>query len=231
MLGDTGVSPVPRERRGNATRTATMAKTLNRKKIGTEAHKVKLSVRQHVLHEAGYKCANPRCRYPLTLDIHHLFYVSEGGADCPDNLVAVCPTCHREHHQGIIATDSLRAWKMLLLALNEAFDRRSVDILLTVGQLNRIEWITGDGLPAYAPLTASGLLQLTKVPHLTQGGGRGCTYQNLYEAQLTDKGRLFLDAWKKGDQRAAIEQIPVEPSDSPSGAVPSISRMITPESK
>ena len=29
-----------------------------------------------------------------------------------------------------------------------------------------------------------------------------------YAASLTEKGRLFIEAWKKGDQRAAIELIP-----------------------
>ena len=55
-------------------------------KIGTEATNVKISVRVQVLHEAGFKCANPCCRYPITLDLHHLHYVSEGGSDDAANL-------------------------------------------------------------------------------------------------------------------------------------------------
>lgn len=106
-------------------------------KIGTEARNVKTSVRTRVLHEAGYKCSNPRCRYRITLDVHHVYYVSEGGSDDPANLLPLCPTCHAEHHMGRIPTESLRAWKVLLLAINEAFDRRSVDVLITVYSLGR----------------------------------------------------------------------------------------------
>ena len=42
-------------------------------KLGTEAGRVPLDVRRLVLHEAGYTCSTPACRYPLTLDIHHLY--------------------------------------------------------------------------------------------------------------------------------------------------------------
>ncbi len=177
-------------------------------KLGTEATKVKLSVRQLVLHEAGYKCSNPACRYPLTLDVHHLYYVSEGGSNEADNLLPLCPNCHTEHHHGNIPTDSLRAWKMLLLALNEAFYRGAIDLLLALAQLSKIEWITGDGVPAYAPLVASRLVELSQTWHNTEGvAGDGITTlsQNLYRAILTDKGKLFVEGWKKGDQRAAIE--------------------------
>src|SRR4051812_12187767 len=81
------------------------------RRIGTEAGNIKISVRKLVLHEAAYKCLSPRCRYPLTLEIHHLYYVSKGGSDDPANLLPLCPTCHQEHHVGKIPTDSLVAWK------------------------------------------------------------------------------------------------------------------------
>jgi hypothetical protein len=139
-----------------------MAKKLS--KIGNEARRVPLDVKRLVLHEAGYKCANPCCRYPLTLDIHHLYYVSEGGSNLAENLVPLCPNCHTEHHNGNIPTDSLRAWKMLLLALNEAFDRHSIDLLLTIDKVGYIDWISGDGVHTYAPLVASNLISIERRP-------------------------------------------------------------------
>jgi hypothetical protein len=170
-------------------------------KAGTEANRVKLSVRQLVLHEAGYKCANPYCRYPLTLDVHHLHYVSEGGSGDADNLLPLCPTCHTEHHRGSVPIESLRAWKMLMLAINEAFDRRSVDLLLTIERLGKITRISGDGIVDYAPLVASGLVDIGEV-WVQEGVSIGAT--QTYQATLTEKGKLFIEGWKKGDQRAAI---------------------------
>jgi hypothetical protein len=54
----------------------------------TKRQKLSIEIRQQVLHEAGYKCANPTCRSIITLDIHHLDYVSEDGENLPTNLIA-----------------------------------------------------------------------------------------------------------------------------------------------
>ena len=176
--------------------------------LGTEATRVPLDVRRLVLHEAGYKCSNPACRYPLTLDVHHLHYVSEGGSNLADNLLPLCPNCHTEHHNGNIPAESLRAWKMLLVALNEAFDRKSIDLLLTVARLGRIVGVTADGLPHYAGLVASNLVCLVRdFQETTADGHKGSWHLGIgaYAACLTDKGKLFVEGWKNGDQRAAIE--------------------------
>src|SRR5688500_8238128 len=84
------------------------------------------------LHEAGYRCANPVCRTILTLDIHHMVRLADGGPDSAENLLALCPNCHSLHHKGIIPAASIRTWKLLLMSLNQAFDQHAVDILLTL---------------------------------------------------------------------------------------------------
>ena len=181
--------------------------------LGTEARKVKLSVRQLVLHEAGYKCSNPACRYPLTLDVHHLYYVSEGGCDLAENLLPLCPNCHTEHHNGNVPTESLRAWKMLLLALNEAFDQRAIDLLLMVDRLGEITKVSGDGLAAYAPLVASDFISVSEVKRPAGSSGPWPTMTEMYVVALTDKGKLFVEGWKKGDQRAAIGALQSVPQE------------------
>lgn len=173
-------------------------------KIGTEATNVKTSVRLQVLHEAGFKCANPCCRYPITLDVHHLHYVSEGGSDDPANLLPLCPNTHQEHHNGTIPTESLRAWKMLLLALNEAFDRRSVDLLLAISRLKSVKRLTGDGVLQLAPLVASGLVDLCEYDQYYKAGTSRPASTQQYWATLTNKGHRFVEGWKKGDQDIAI---------------------------
>lgn len=173
-------------------------------KRGTKAGSVKTSIRIQVLHEAGYKCSNPRCRYPLTLDVHHLLYVAEGGNDDPANLLPLCPTCHQEHHAGRIPTDSLRAWKMLLLAINEAFDRRSVDMLLAIFKDGCIKRIKGDGVLQLAPLIASSLVNVREYYQEYNAGTIAQAFTQEYLAELTEKGTLFVQGWLNGDQQAAI---------------------------
>ena len=53
--------------------------------------------RQLVLLEAGYKCANPSCRHILTLELHHIVWVKDGGGNDLENLLALCPNCYSLH--------------------------------------------------------------------------------------------------------------------------------------
>lgn len=168
---------------------------------------IPLDVKLIVLHEAGYKCGNPVCRHVLTLDIHHLTYVSKGGPDTAENLLPLCPNCHALHHRGEIPEVSVRAWKMLLLALNEAFDRKSVDVLLALDKQGLIKRLTGDGVISLASLVAAGVVSVREYWHEI-GGGMVSQHEQMYLAELSEKGRLLVEGWKKGDQAAAVSVAP-----------------------
>jgi hypothetical protein len=92
---------------------------------------------------------------------------------------------------------------MLLLAINEAFGRRSVDILLTLhkGQLNRLK---GDGVLELAGLIASGLVEIREYQERYGAGTPYFAFTMEYAANLTERGKLFVEGWLKGDQEAAI---------------------------
>ena len=55
------------------------------------------SMRDEVLREAGHKCANPTCRNILTLQLHHMVWVKDGGGTEAINLIALCGHCHDMH--------------------------------------------------------------------------------------------------------------------------------------
>jgi hypothetical protein len=172
----------------------------------------------------------------ITLDIHHITHISKGGKGTADNLIALCPNCHTLHHKGVITEESILAWKFLLLALNEAFDRRSIDTLLALDELGGV-MLWGDGVLGCASLIASGLVsvvpkdepltgkklpdQLGLPPPLEDGESievREFSILDLIEdkepyqvfrvakywAKLSDKGQAFVNAWKQGNQAAAI---------------------------
>jgi len=155
-----------------------------------------VEVRSRVLHEGGYKCANPTCRHVLTLDIHHMILVSKGGPNEPSNLLALCPNCHALHHSGEIPETSIRAWKFLLMSLNEAFDRRSVDVLLALDRLEDV-YVSGDGLLNCAGLIASDLIYWA---HCRSDDDA----HTGYVIRLTPRGKTFVAGWKKGDQTLAL---------------------------
>ena len=160
--------------------------------------KIPVDVRQLVLHEAGYRCANPVCRTPLTIEVHHLDPVSTGGSDTADNLLPLCPNCHTSHHAGHIPIESLKTWKLVLISLNEGLDGRAVDILLTIDQMERLS-ISGDGMLQCAGLMSSGLIMVG-----SSVSGGGSLSGGSYTIKLSPKGRIFVDGWKKGNQAEAL---------------------------
>ena len=151
-----------------------------------------VDTRALVLHECGYKCANPSCRMVLTIEIHHLEQIADGGSNEPANLLPLCPNCHTLHHNGVIPITSLRAWKHLLLALNQAFDARLIDLLLSLKKLGRV-WVSGDGVLQCSPGIASGLIKVESKVNADN-----------YFVCLSEKGQRFVGEWEAGNEQAAI---------------------------
>ena len=154
-----------------------------------------IDIRRQVLHEAGFKCGNPVCRHIITLDIHHIVQVSDDGANTPENLLALCPNCHALHHRGEIPVPSLRAWKMLLLSLNEGYDKKSIELLLALEKTGRL-FVSGDGVLTCAALIASDLVEKKQF-----NVGKPIPE---YAIELTQKGRKLIDEWKAGNQEGVV---------------------------
>lgn len=165
------------------------------------------STRALVLLEAGYKCANPTCRHILTLELHHIVWVKEGGGNEPSNLLSLCPNCHSLHTHGHIPAQAIHTWKSLLLALNSS-NHGTADLLLvlvadeartrepvTEKRFNLPYRFTGDGLPALAGLLTSGIIEISK--HFSGVNAWGSSMFS-FEVQLTEKGRTLVAAWQAG---------------------------------
>jgi hypothetical protein len=158
-------------------------------------------VKREVLAEAGYMCANPRCKNKLALQMHHMLWIRDGGQNDAGNLVALCAYCHDLHTRQFIPHDAIGRWKLLLQSLNQALDRESLDLLLF---LSRSEgpgsWrlrVSGDGILRLARLINAGLVD----PRFMSGGGGwvGSHVHGVYEPQLTDRGSRLVDAWREGN--------------------------------
>lgn len=154
---------------------------------------IPLDVKKRVLTEAGYRCAVPTCRGILALDLHHLAEVSQGGGNKPDNLIALCPTCHALHHRGTISVDSLRVYKGILLALLGAFDYETIDKLMFLQKPGPAKLVmSGDGVVTFYRLVAA---DLAAFQMLANNSWQIVTYEVL----LTAKGENLLNAWKAGN--------------------------------
>lgn len=116
-------------------------------------------LRRAVLIEAGHRCAVPTCRaHPV--DIEHIDDWVKVQEHKFENLIALCPNCHRRKGNGPDQIDrkSLRQYKANLAVLNSRY-----------GELERrlIEAFAG-------PLRASGIRQgRVKFPNIMLAHGSG----------------------------------------------------------
>lgn len=91
-------------------------------------------VQREVYQEAGGRCAVPTCRYPLNLDIAHMYPVSKGGNNDFMNLILLCTNCHerfddhREHAKGMNGEYLLKLKKHLMV-LNSRYCPFEIRIL------------------------------------------------------------------------------------------------------
>jgi hypothetical protein len=161
--------------------------------------------RHEVLQEAGYKCGNPACRNILTLQLHHIEWVKDGGGNEPENLLPLCGHCHDMHTQGHIPNSAIHHWKGILHALNYAFTKESMDLLIFLNKISADElWFSGDGLLRFSSLIASGYVEIAE-SHFAIGVRYGNSPptnppSSGHRVRLTDKGHNLVESWIKGDE-------------------------------
>lgn len=180
--------------------------------------KIPVDVQVKVLTQAGYRCAVPTCRTILALDLHHIVELGKGGSDDPDNLVALCPTCHALHHRGTIPIESIRAWKMLLFSINEVMGKRAIDNLLLLEKQPSDQMImfTGDSLIEFAPVIAAKLVEWGDLSITTGYSSSGGSVSRFHCMELTPKGHDFLAAWRAGQLDEAQKLVSITLGVNPS---------------
>ena len=150
------------------------------------------STKKEVLTEAGFRCAVPTCRTILALDLHHIIEVSANGSNDAYNLLALCPNCHALHHRGIIPQESIKVWKGMLVSLNGAFDKATIDDIIFLYKTPRnVLALSGDGVLKFSKLLSANLAEykifLQNGPLIT------------YEVWLSEKGQMLVEAWNSGN--------------------------------
>lgn len=70
--------------------------TESRKQVGIEkVPPLSGSERGHFINAVGNRCENPKCKETQFLEVHHIIPRGEGGSNRRNNLIVLCPTCHR----------------------------------------------------------------------------------------------------------------------------------------
>lgn len=148
-------------------------------------------IRRRVLVEAGHRCAIPTCRY-IEVDVHHIIPWAQCQAHEYDNLICLCPNCHRRADRGEIDRKALRLYKMNLRFTHDKFSQVEVDILFELSKLppgQALIW------PPFSLLLLKRLLDVgyiaaTKSPAHMSISGINLTPELIL---LTDKGKSFIN--------------------------------------
>ena len=89
-------------------------------------------LKRRVLCEAGHRCAIHTCRSIIEVDIHHIVPWSKCKEHNYENLIALCPNCHRLADRGRIDQKSLRIYKANLRYVYDKFSQFEVDVLFAL---------------------------------------------------------------------------------------------------
>jgi len=95
IMCDASITPVVVERAGQAVKARKVTGMMRR---ASRAQRTAIEVQQHD------RCAAPGCQAPI-IHIHHVIWWSRGGKTTLDNLIGLCPRCHRAVHAGTLIID------------------------------------------------------------------------------------------------------------------------------
>lgn len=147
-------------------------------------------IRRRVLVEAGHRCAIPTCRY-IEVDVHHIVPWAQCQAHEYDNLIALCPNCHRRADRGEIDRKSLRLYKLNLRFAHDKFSQLEMDVLFQLATMQ-----PGYGIPwlSYQTIFLKRLFDSDYIfLHETQSGmWTDGIKSNPDYIGVTDKGRAFV---------------------------------------
>ncbi len=91
-----------------------MAKQKGAKKNPNHRPNVGAKLKQALIKEAGFKCANPGCPNAL-VELHHIKEWHVYKRHDQGDMIAICPTCHSHAHHGRLNIDdaTIRSWKRI----------------------------------------------------------------------------------------------------------------------
>lgn len=160
-------------------------------------------LRRDLLIESGYRCAMPHCR-ETEIDIHHIVDYAKGGTDTFDNLIALCPNCHRRVTNGEVDQKAIRQIKVNLSVLSHRYSELEQRFLVQAAR--------GGAKSGFAITLPGGLdlmmmnLMEDGLVHRMPDGGAKLTWSQPEIPEfpmavfylLTDKGAAFVQNWQGG---------------------------------
>jgi len=164
--------------------------------MNNERPTVPAEVRRRVLVEAGHRCAIPTCRH-IDVDIHHIIPWEQCQSHDYENLIALCPNCHRRADRGEIDRKSLHIYKVNLRFAHDKYSQFEMDTLFDLFKLPKNG---ARPFPGYLGLLLKRLFDSDFVvlyppkSGLAIGTATGTMYASPGSLLITEKGREFVNS-------------------------------------
>jgi hypothetical protein len=158
----------------------------------SERPAIPAKLRRRILVEAGHRCAIPTCRH-IEIDVHHIIPWEQCKEHCYENLIALCPNCHRRAGRGDIDRESLRIYKANLRFAHDKLSQLEIDTLFALCALpdrHGLPW------PAFLNLLLKRLFDAAYVKLVEMGASIsiGNIKTNPDILQITPSGREFINS-------------------------------------
>jgi len=152
-------------------------------------------LKRSVLVEAGHRCAIPACRHPTT-EIAHIRPWAKAQEHSFENLIALCPNCHRRFDRGEIDRRAMEQYKANLGLLNNRYsdeERRLIEYFVHNPREGEVI-LGGDHTFAFMYLIRDGLLQdlSRQVSTVSFVDASGVEMPSHFVYALTPKGLDFV---------------------------------------
>ncbi len=148
-------------------------------------------LRRRILVEAGHRCAIPTCRH-IEVDVHHIVPWAQCKAHDYDNLIALCPNCHRRADRGEIDRKSVRLYKLNLRFIHDKYSQLEMDILFELHKMppgKALAWPPFNNI-LIKRLLESGYVAIQQASATVKLAGMQASPNYLL---ITDAGRAFVD--------------------------------------
>jgi hypothetical protein len=145
-------------------------------------------LRRRILVEAGHRCAIPTCRLPTT-EVAHIKPWKEVKEHKYENLIALCPNCHKRAERGEIDRKSLRIYKRILQRLTDRYTKFEL-IVLNELRLKKPVVIATPMLLLIKNILDEKLVEVVKEEERWVSGSMGCS-----QVSLTERGHQFFEEW------------------------------------
>lgn len=152
--------------------------------------KIPAELKRRVLCEAGHRCAIHTCRQ-IEVEIHHIVPWSKCREHKYENLIVLCPNCHKMAERGDIDRKDLRIYKANLRYAHDRFSQYEVDILFLLRSRQEIQF------PPFMLLLINRILD---AEYIDVNEDRSISMQvsgmemSPVYVSLTDKGREYIDS-------------------------------------